>query len=153
VSLDVPRLEAAIRRDDAAAVRDVLRDATVAERMTARKALKELFIRPAWDDLPFIRPAWDDLPFLMLRPADLAGLISSGFRVPPAAGHAHAGREHAEREREYEKWREITNGLAFPPGHPGAGRRCRGGSAGRPGVPHLRPRARFRDRPGCRGPG
>ena len=103
MSLDVPRLEAAIRGDDAAAVRDVLRDATDAERMTARKALKELFTPPAWDDVPV----------LMLRPPDLAGLLSSGFRVPPAAGREHAEREHAERERKYEAWREIANSLAF----------------------------------------
>ena len=103
MSLDLPRLEAAIRRDDATGVRDVLRDATAAERMTARKALKDLFTPPAWDDLPF----------LMLRPAELAGLVSSGFRVPPAAGHEHATRERADRERRYEEWREIANGLAF----------------------------------------
>jgi hypothetical protein len=76
--------------------------------MTARKALKELFTPPAWDDLPI----------LMLRPADLTGLISSGFRVPPGGGREHgerehAEREHAERERKYEEWREIANGLAF----------------------------------------
>lgn len=99
MSLDVPRLEAAIRRNDPAAVRAELPDASEAERKTASKALKELLRGPAFPD---------DMPVVVLRPEDLAGLIASGFR-----GHAEAGREHAERERKYQEWRAVANGLAF----------------------------------------
>lgn len=99
MSLDMPRLKAAIRRNVPAAVRAELRDATEAERKTAAKALKELFRGPAFPD---------DVPFMVVRPADLAGLIASGFRVPPVAGG-----EHAERERKYQEWQAVASGLAF----------------------------------------
>lgn len=99
MSLDVARLEVAVRRNDPAAVRAELRDASEAERKTASKALKDLFRGPAFPD---------DLPVVVVQPEDLAGLIASGFR-----GHAVAGREHSERERKYQEWRAVANGLAF----------------------------------------
>jgi hypothetical protein len=97
--MDAALLEAAIRRDDPAAVRDLLRDATEGERTACAKALKPLFPTP---ELPE--------PIMIMQPQDLAGLIGSLAMGKPPLG---ADRPHGEREREYDQWHAMTNGRAF----------------------------------------
>jgi uncharacterized protein DUF6493 len=100
VSLDTALLEAAIRRDDPAAVRDLLREATDAERAACARALK-----------PLLRgPEFPPETIRIVRPQDVAGLISSLARGEPPRD---SGGPRAERRSENDQWREMANGRAF----------------------------------------
>ena len=91
------RLEAAIRRNDAAGVRDLLRDATERERKTCAKALQPLLRGAQWPDLE---------PLFMVRPEELADVVRTGVRKHPSAERQ---REHASSSA------TTTNGTRPPP--------------------------------------
>ena len=95
------RLEAAIRRNDAAGVRDLLRDATERERKTCAKALQPLLRGAQWPDLE---------PLFMVRPEELADVVRTGVRKHPSAERQ---REHAQLQRDYDEWHEAASGIAF----------------------------------------
>lgn len=101
MTLDPRLLEAAIRGNDAVPVRDVLKDATEADRASCSKALKALLKGPK-------RP--DEFPILMMRPPQVAEMARGG--TPPQPPEEFR-RAHAERHREYDQWREIARGFAF----------------------------------------
>jgi uncharacterized protein DUF6493 len=102
MSLDAVELEAAIRRNDAAAVRELLRPATEPERAACAKALKSLLTAPKFH-LP--EPVF-------LAPQEFMDFLSSGYQRKPA-GIEEQEREFGERSRGYDAWREIARGLAF----------------------------------------
>ncbi len=102
MSLDPAELEAAVRRHDPAAVRDLLRDATEAQRAACAKALKAFLTGPEWH-----RPE-----MVMLAPRQFAEFLGSGFQRPPAA-IVQQEQQQAELNREYDEWREVANGVAF----------------------------------------
>src|SRR5580698_5321757 len=95
------QLEAAIRCNDAAAVRDLLREATERERKVCAKALQPLLRGPQWPDIE---------PLFMVAPDELADLIRTGVRKFPSAERQ---REHAQLQRDYDEWREAASGIAF----------------------------------------
>ena len=110
MSLDPAAVEAAIRRNDATEVRDLLRGATEAERRACARALKPLFDGP--------RSPYDDMAPVMLPPQQIGWirLVRAGRidEVPRdvVARWQDARDEHARIEREYEAWLEIRGGLA-----------------------------------------
>jgi hypothetical protein len=95
------QLEAAIRRNDAAGVRDLLRDATERERKSCAKALRPLLRGPQWPGLE---------PLFVVAPEELADLIGTGVRKRPSAERQ---REREQLERDYDEWREVASGIAF----------------------------------------
>jgi hypothetical protein len=95
------QLEAAIRCNDAAAVRDLLREATERERKVCAKALQPLLRGPQWPDIE---------PLFMVAPDELADLIRTGVRKFPSAERQ---REHAQLQRDYDEWHEAASGIAF----------------------------------------
>src|SRR5580693_4455984 len=95
------QLEAAIRRNDAAGVRDLLRDATERERKSCAKALRPLLRGPQWPGLE---------PLFVVAPEELADLIRTGVRKRPSAERQ---REREQLERDYDEWREVASGIAF----------------------------------------
>jgi uncharacterized protein DUF6493 len=102
MSLNPAELEAAVRRGDAPAVRELLRDATEAERAACAKALKQFLKGPEWSEPDLV----------MLRPQQFMQFMASGFQdMPPAL--AEQQRQQRERNAGYDAWREIANGLAF----------------------------------------
>jgi Family of unknown function (DUF6493) len=100
--LDPQLVEAAIRRGDAAAVRDLLSHATESDRAACAKALKE-FLRG---------PKWEPPELVMLAPEQFAAFLGSGFQRPPQAVRRQQ-EDYERRNREYSAWRDIANGLAF----------------------------------------
>jgi len=102
MSPDPVELEAAARRGDAPAVRELLRDATEAERAACARALKHFLKGPRWS-MP--EP-------VMLGPQQFIRFAASGFQDPPAALREQERRSR-ERNAAYDAWREIANGLAF----------------------------------------
>jgi hypothetical protein len=102
MSLDPAQLEAAIRRDDAEAVRELLSTATEAQRAAGAKALK-----------PFLTgPTWREPDLVMLAPQQFAAFLQSGFQDPPEAIRRQE-QQQEELNRDYDAWREIASGLAF----------------------------------------
>jgi hypothetical protein len=100
--LDPAQLEAAIRRNDPAAVRDLLRDATESDRTRCAKALEPFLTGPKFR-MPEI---------VMLAPEQFMEFLGSGFQDKPAAIQRQE-EEQEELNRDYDAWREIANGLAF----------------------------------------
>jgi len=95
------QLEAAIRRNDAAGVRDLLRDATERERKSCAKALRPLLRGPQWPGLE---------PLFVVAPEELADLVRTGVRKYPSAERQ---REREQLQRDYDAWREVASGIAF----------------------------------------
>jgi hypothetical protein len=95
VSLDHEQLEAAIRRNDATGVRDLLRTATEADRRAAARALRDLLRGPKFE-LPE--------PIMVSSPDQLLRLIMC---------QQHDHHHPSPREREWEEWREVAGGAAF----------------------------------------
>jgi len=111
VTLDPQQVEAAVRRNDAAAVAGLLRGATEAERKACARALKLLFDGP--------RTPYDNLVPVMLPPQEAGWIrLARAGRVDevPAEVVARwqaARDEHAWIEDEYAAWLEVCQGLAF----------------------------------------
>lgn len=95
MSIDHEQLEAAIRRNDATGVRDLLRTATEADRRAAARALRDLFRGPKFE-LPE--------PIMITSPDQLLRLMMS-------RQHEHHHSSPGERERE--AWYEVARGTAF----------------------------------------
>ncbi len=95
-------VEAAVRRGDAPAVRELLRGATEPERASCAKALKHFLKGPQWQ---MAAP-------VMLAPGQFMRFLGSGFQDLPAAV-AEQQRQQDELNVGYDAWREIANGLAF----------------------------------------
>jgi len=115
MSLDVARLDAAIRRNDAAGVREALRDAAEPERMACARTLRQLLRGPGWPD---------PRPVVVMRPEALMAMIGSGELAQPSAERqlelaerrrrmSERRRRMSERQRQYEEWRAVARGLAF----------------------------------------
>ncbi len=102
MSLNPADLEAAMRRNDVQAVRDLLRDATEADRAACAKALKSFLTGPKFH---LVAP-------VMLAPQQFMDFLGSGYQRKPAAIEQQE-REEAELNRDYYAWREIAQGLAF----------------------------------------
>ena len=102
MSLDPAELEAAVRRSDAPAVREQLRDASEAERAACAKALRSFLQGPE-----FFMPA----P-VMLGPDQFMQFMRSGWQDKPD-GIIEQEREQEERNRDYNAWRAISDRLAF----------------------------------------
>ena len=113
MSLDPTLVEAAIRRKDARAVRDLFADATDADRRACAKGLKDLLHGPG---IPDYRQMMMSVPRLAydehLRP------------VPPSAELLREVAEHNrevarhqdrlnEQQRAYQEWRKMAASLAF----------------------------------------
>jgi hypothetical protein len=98
--LDPELLEAAIRRDDSAAVRDLLKDATESDRAASAKVLKE-FLRG---------PKWPDEPIMIMLPEQFAQMMRAG-RQPELPDEIQ--EQQAERRREYDQWQKVANTRAF----------------------------------------
>jgi hypothetical protein len=102
MSLNPADLEAAIRRNDVQAVRDLLRDATEPDRAACAKALKSFLTAPKF---PMPQP-------VMLAPQQFMDFLGSGFQRKPAAIEEQE-REQASLGRDYGAWQEVARGLAF----------------------------------------
>ncbi len=102
MSLDPAELEAAVRRGDTAAVRQLLRGASEAERAACAKALRSFLQGP---EFYLADP-------VMLGMDQFMAFMQSGFSDKPD-GIIEQEREEEERNRGYNAWREIANGLAF----------------------------------------
>jgi hypothetical protein len=99
-SADAGRLEAAVRAEDASAVREVLRNATEADRRALAKALKPLIDGPQFE-LPqpvMFRDLGDGLAFMAERMAEQAA-----GREPEPSAH----------EREPRDWWQLSKTPAF----------------------------------------
>ena len=102
MSLDPAELEAAVRRGDTAAVRQLLRGASEAERAACAKALRSFLQGP---EFYLADP-------VMLGMDQFMAFMQSGFQDKPD-GIIEQEQEEEERNRGYNAWREIANGLAF----------------------------------------
>jgi Family of unknown function (DUF6493) len=102
MSLNPTSLEAAMRRNDVQAVRELLRDATEADRAACAKAIKSFLTAPKVH-----------LPGpVMLSPQRLMDFPGSGYQRKPAAVMEQE-QQQAERGRDYDAWQQIARGLAF----------------------------------------
>ncbi len=99
MSLDSAQLEAAIRANDATGVRELLRDATEAQRTACAKTLKELLKGPGWPQEQIF----------FVQPQQLMSLITSGELDRRSA----EARAKSEPRKRYDEWRELARGLAF----------------------------------------
>ena len=110
MSLDPAAVEAAVRRNDATEVRDLLRGATEPERRACARTLKALFDGP--------RSPFDDVVPVMLPPQEIAWIrLARAGRIGEVPGDVvarwqRAREKHARIEREYEAWLKIRSGLA-----------------------------------------
>ena len=100
--LDRQLLEAAVRRDDPVAVRDLLKDATESDRAACAKALKGFLTGPK-------RHAPDPV---MLAPQQFIDFLRSGYQQPPAAVRRQEEQQE-ELNRDYNAWRELASTSAF----------------------------------------
>jgi hypothetical protein len=100
--LDPQVLEAAMRRDDPVAVRDLLKDASESERVACAKALKAFLTGPAWQQPDLV----------MLMPQEFIDFHDSGYQDKPAAIRRQEEQQE-ERNRDYNAWREMARGFAF----------------------------------------
>ena len=111
MSLDPAAVEAAVRRNDAAKVRDLLRGASEAQRTACARALKSLFDGPRWP--------YDNMVPVMLAPQEIGWIrLARAGRVDEVphevvARWQEARDEHARVEREYEAWLSVRRGLAW----------------------------------------
>lgn len=95
MSLDHEQLEAAMRRNDAAGVRDLLRTATEADRRAAARALRDLLRGPRYE-LPE--------PILVSSPDQVMRLLMH---------HQHDHDHPTARERALDAWHQMAGGTAF----------------------------------------
>ena len=102
MSLDPAELESAVRRGDAPAVRELLRHAPEAERTACAKALRSFLQGPEF----FMAAP------VMLGPDQFMQFLRSGWQDKPD-GIIEQEREQEERNRGYNAWRAIADGLAF----------------------------------------
>jgi hypothetical protein len=100
--LDPQLLEAAMRRDDAAAVRDLLENATESERAACAKALKAFLTGPQRREPDLV----------MLAPNQFMNFVRSGFQQLPEALRRQEEQEE-ELNRDYNAWRKVADGFAF----------------------------------------
>jgi hypothetical protein len=120
---DAAAVEAAVRAEDASAVRELLADATEADRRALAKALKPLLAGPEWElPEPIVFTSIEDgLAFMR---SQMTATMRGEEPEPPAG------------ERERRKWRQLSRTPAFAAlgvgvagGRPAAGRaldECRG---------------------------
>lgn len=111
MSLDPAAVEAAIRRNDATGVRELLREATEAERRACARALKPLFDGPhsPYDNLVPVMPPPQEIGWIQLARAGRIGEVPREV----VARWQDARSERARIEREYQAWLEVRNGMAF----------------------------------------
>jgi hypothetical protein len=92
-------LDEAVKRNDPARVRDLLKDATEGGRRACAKAMRPLLTGPE-----FTLPG----PVMVTGPAELRDFLLARMTGHP---HEHAERSGAERERE--EWKRLRQGTAF----------------------------------------
>jgi hypothetical protein len=102
MNLNPATLEAAMRRNDVHAVRDLLRGASEADRAACAKALRSFLTGPKFHLAEPVR----------LPPQQFMDFLGSGYQRKPAAIEEQE-REQAELNRDYDAWREVASGLAF----------------------------------------
>jgi hypothetical protein len=100
--LDPQLVEAAMRRDDPVAVRDLLKNATEPERAACARALKGFLTGP---ERHMPEP-------VMLAPQQFMDFLHSGFQQMPEALRRQQ-EQQKQLNRDYDQWREISNGFAF----------------------------------------
>jgi hypothetical protein len=99
VSIDPALLSDAIKRNDAARVRALLRHATEADRRACAKAL---------------RPLLQGSELAMPEPVMVASMQDAlSFVLTRMTGHGHEQAEPSAEERERDKWNRIRAGAAF----------------------------------------
>jgi Family of unknown function (DUF6493) len=101
VVLDPQLLEAAVRRGDSAAVRDLLKDATESDRAACAKALKGFLTGPKWHAPDIV----------MLAPQQFMQFARSSYQDTPVA--LRLQEERAERNADYVKWLKVKSTTAF----------------------------------------
>lgn len=99
MSVDTDQLTVAVKRNDAAAVRDMLRDATEADRRACAKALRPLLRGPE-----LVLPE----PMIMFADPESRELL---FARITCRGHDH--EELSAAQLEYDAWNEMRHGAAF----------------------------------------
>jgi hypothetical protein len=99
VSVAPSLLSDAIKRNDAAGVRELLRQATEADRRACAKALRPLLRGP---ELPLPEPV------MLTNRRD-----AMNFILTRMTGHGHEHVEPSAGEREREEWHRIRSGAAF----------------------------------------
>jgi hypothetical protein len=100
--LDPQLVEAAVRRDDSVAVRDLLKDATESERAACAKALKVFLTGPKWHAPDVV----------MLAPQQFMDFLRSGYQEMPEALRRQEDQQE-ELNRDYDSWRVLASKPAF----------------------------------------